>query len=172
MPAVPRIPVQSRTGAAHAPVLHVGLSPALTRPRGESRAYGAPGNHAEPGCAGSHRQTRAEPPEKGERGKEAGGKVGVRPGGAEQTPRHQRQACVRPRSSSHWPPCRPPRSSQGPGLTPLPLAAAQRTAQTGPASATIGSAPHPAPFVLHSTGAGQFVVSAPLTEPGTESCLE
>ena len=42
MPTVPRISAQSRTGAAHAPVLHVGRYPALTRPRRESRAYGAP----------------------------------------------------------------------------------------------------------------------------------
>lgn len=84
-------------------------------------------NHAEPGCAGSHRQTRAGHPRKG-RGKEAGRKKSAcdQEGPCRLHVTNAR-ARVRPRSSSHWPPCRPltgrkrlpPRSSQGPGLTPL-----------------------------------------------------
>lgn len=68
---VPRTTVKSRTGAAHAAVLHAGRSPALTGPRRQKPGLRteAPrkGNHAEPGCVGSHRQTRAENQRRGER---------------------------------------------------------------------------------------------------------
>ncbi|CAI9159917.1 unnamed protein product [Rangifer tarandus platyrhynchus] len=67
---VPRTTVKSRTGAAYAAVLHAGRSPALPGPRrqkpGLRTAAPREGTHAGPGCAGSHRQTRAQHQRRGE----------------------------------------------------------------------------------------------------------